>query len=400
MSFKYKRLYTGILLIILLPATGLFFNLKAQNSNAVNSGNIETEKSVTNEQSVQTENKMPEDTFTAGQTVDITDEKGSGDVAAAGANVNISGEVRGYVMAAGANININAPIGNDLWAAGANVVVNSRIADNAMLAGSSVIIEQSANIGRDARIAASSADIKGRITRNLNIAAANAQISSEIGGNVVAYTENLTLNPDAIVRGNLTVYSPNEPQISPQAQVFGRIDYHKTEGSQTSASSALASWFGNWFLTFLWIAALGLVAVWVSPVWMNRVAETLKAQTGKSFLVGLIALIVAPVVVIILLVTVVGLPLAFLLGAIYFVVFLLSGAFVSFTVGEWFLKTIKRWENSNVLRIVFGALLMTFVMSVPWIGGLIKLAVMIFGAGAFLIERRDLFGKLREQGLA
>jgi hypothetical protein len=391
--------------LFVIFAAGFFIRLPAQISNkqAENQSNTsanQTAAQVTNAQKIEPEKNAGEDVFTAGQTVDIKGEGATDDVAAAGANVNVSGDVRGYVVTAGANVNVNAPIGNDLWAAGANIIVNNSVADNALIAGSSVVIEQAGSIGRDARIAASFADIKGRVTRNLNIAAANALISSEIGGNVEAYTENLTLNPGAVVRGNLTVYSPNQPVVSPQAQVLGRIDYHKTESRQGSTANAFGNWFGNWLLTFLWITALGLVAVWFSPVWTNRVAEMLKANIGKSFLVGLVVMIVAPILFIILLVTVVGLPLAFLLGSFAFAVCLLSGAFVAYFVGEWFLRQIKRWENSNVLKIVFGALIITFLMALPWLGALVKLAVIFFGAGAFLLERRDLFGKMRQQNLA
>jgi hypothetical protein len=405
MNIKKNTVLIAFLSMCTIFAVGFFINSQAQNSNkqAENQSNTsanQTEAQITNAQKNEPEKYSTEDVFTAGQSVDIKGEGTTGDVAVAGANVTVSGDVRGYVMAAGANVNVNAPIGNDLWAAGANVIVNNSVADNAMLAGSSVVIEQTGSIGHDARIAASFADVKGRVTRNLNIAAANALISSEIGGNVEAYTENLTLTPGAIVRGNLTVYSPNQPVVSPQAQVLGRIDYHKTERQQSSASSAFGNWFGNWLLTFLWITVLGLVAVWFSPVWTNRVAEMLKENTGKSFLVGLVVMLLVPILFIFLLVTVVGLPLAFLLGALAFAAFLLSGVFIAYFVGEWFLKTIKHWENSNVLKIVFGALIITFVMTLPWIGGLAKLAVMFFGAGAFLLERRDLIHKLREQGLA
>ena len=346
------------------------------------------------------EQNLSGDVFTAGQNIEIKSEGVKGDAAIAGANVKISGAIMGYLMAAGADVNIDAPIGNDLYAAGSNVVVNNSVIDNVMLAGNSVVIGQNANFGKDVRIAANSADIKGRVTRNLTIAAANAQISSEIGGNVKAYTENLTLNPGAIVRGNLVVYSPNEPVISPDAKVLGRVDYHRTERNQNSSSNAFGNWFGNWLITFLWITVLGLVAIWFSPVWTNRVAEMLRANTAKSLLTGLVVMIVVPVVFVILLVTVVGLPLAFLLSAMSFVAFLFSGVFIAFFVGDWFLHQIKRWKTSNVLKIVFGALIVTFVMALPWIGGLAQFAVMFFGVGAFLLERRDFIHKLREQGLA
>ena len=244
--------------------------------------------------------------------------------------------------------------------------------------------------------------MKGNIKRNLYIATSNAQISSEIGGDVVAYVENMTLNPGAVVKGKLVVYSPNQPTISPGAKVVGNVEYHQTESGREaqSYSSAVGSWFSGWFLTFLWFVVLGLVAVWFSSVWTNRVAEILKAQTGRSFLVGLIAMLLVPILFLLLMVTVIGIPLALLLFSLVLVAFLLSGIFVAYLVGDLLLKKLKRWENSNALKIIFGALIVTFVMSLPWIGWLAKLAVMFFGVGAFMLERKDLLHKLREQGLA
>ncbi len=344
----------------------------------------------------------PEDFFLAGQSVDVKSENTIGDVAVAGANVQVSRETEGYVMAAGANVNINAPVGNDLWAAGANVTVNESVADNAMLAGSSVVIGPDATIGNDARIAAASVDLKGKVKRNLYISSANAEISSEVGGDVVAYVEKMTLNPGAVVKGKLVIHSPNKPVISPEAKVTGNVEYHQTERGRESQSyaSAIGSWFGGWFLTFLWFVVLGLVTIWFSSVWTNRVAGILREQTGKSFLVGLVVMLLVPILFILLLVTVAGIPLALLLGALALAAFLFSGIFVAYLVGDLLLKRLKRWENSNVLKIIFGALIVTFVMSLPWIGWLAKLAVMFFGVGAFLLERKDLLHKLREQGLA
>lgn len=406
MSIKKITIYLAFLAIFGIAAASLFVNSSAQTPSKTAARQSKTP--VANESPLITPSQpetnapatLPEDVFSAGQTVEIKSESPVGDVALAGANVRINGKVQGYVMAAGANVNIDAPVGNDLWAAGANIVVNAPVADNALLAGSSVVLESNAVIGRDARIAAGFADVKGRVTRNLKIAASGVQISSEVGGNVVVYAENLTLQPGAIVRGDLIVNSPNQPVVSPQAQVLGRLEYRPTESNRKSGSSSAGGWFGSWFLTFLWMTILGLVVVWFSSVWTNRVADTLKRETGKSLLVGLVVALLAPVVFILLLVTVAGLPLAFILGAVSLVGFMLSGVFVSYLVGEWLLNQLKRWQTSDALKIVFGALIVTLVMSLPWIGGLAKLAVFFFGFGAFLLERRDLLRQLRERGLA
>ena len=397
-SHKAWAFFIGILVII------FFANVLAQQAtkDKTRSPAPKESQAVTPTTSEKQPVSQSEDFFLAGQSVDVKSENTIGDVAVAGANITVSGKTQGYVLAAGANVNINAPVGNDLWAAGATILVNESVADNAMLAGSSVTIGQNATIGNDARIAAASVDLKGKVKRNLYITSSNAEISSEIGGDVLAYVENMTLNPGAVVKGKLVIYGPNQPIISPEAKVAGNVEYHQTESGRDSQSysSAIGSWFSGWFLTFLWFVVLGLVAVWFSSVWTNRVAEVLKEQTGKSFLVGLVVMLLVPILFILLIVTVVGVPLALLLCSLALVAFLFSGIFVAYLVGDLLLKRLKRWENSNVLKIIFGALILTFVMSLPWIGWLAKLAVMFFGVGAFLLERRELLHKLREQGLA
>ncbi|NNF00110.1 MAG: hypothetical protein HKN25_13900, partial [Pyrinomonadaceae bacterium] len=308
--------------------------------------------------------KPPEDFLSAGQNIDVKSEGTIGDVAVAGANVTISERALGYVMAAAANVNINAPVGNDLWAAGAQIFVNAPVSDNAMLAGSTVIIQKDGTIGNDVRIAASTVDIKARINRNLRVSAANVRISSEVGGDVEIYAQNVSLDPGAKVLGNLVVHGPNEPIVSSGAKVFGNVEHRKIESTQTTGSS-IRNWFGGWFIRFLWITVLGLVAVWFSPVWTDRVATAIRAHTGKSFLIGLLVILAMPILLLLLLITVAGLPLALLLGALTVVAALLSAVFVSYLTGEWFLKQLKRWEKSNVLKIIFGALIVTLVMSLP-----------------------------------
>lgn len=391
-------IYSPIFLIIAIVGVFFLVNIRAQPQTEPNQ-TVETQPiSVSPNQNTAT--VAQEDFLSAGQSIDVNPGGVKGDAAVAGADVRISGNVQGYVMAAGANVNVDAPVSNDLWAAGANVAVNAPVADNAMLAGSSVILAPGAAIGNDARIAASFADVKGRVMRNLNITAANAQISSEIGGDVTAYTETLTLNPGAVVRGDLIVYSPNEPVISPQAQVLGRVHFHRTEREQESLAAEIVSEIVQWFLKFLWLLILGITVILVSSVWTRRVSEMLKNQPWQSLLTGAIAVIVVPVLALLLLVSVLGLPIAFFLGAFYLIFFLLSGAFISYFVGDWTLAKINSRQDSNILKIVVGAFIVSVAVSLPFVGWLAKLAVAFFGFGAFLLERRDLFRQLREQGLA
>ncbi|MGH7825690.1 MAG: hypothetical protein ACREQ7_11025 [Candidatus Binatia bacterium] len=323
-----------------------------------------------------------DDLIAAGQRVDIRAAI-NGDLIVAGADVAIEEPVDGYAMAAGRNIDVNGPVRNDLWAAGASIEVNAPIGDNAMLAGREVNLHSSAAVRGDARIAAGTAGIEAPIERNLNIVAGTAQIGSEVGGSVEARVQRLRVLPGAVIRGDLLVHGPYAPEISPEAKVLGQVRFNEIpERNQWS-------WLLWWLFGFAALLVLGFAAVTLSPLWANRVAAKISERPGASALIGMLSLLLVPIIAGLLLVTIIGIPLAVVLLALYVVAILLSGVFVAYLVGGWLLDRINRRGASPWMRIVVGALVVSLFMSLPWIGGIVQLIVLLIGFGALVLERRD-----------
>ncbi len=306
-----------------------------------------------------------------------------GDLAAAGATVSIEQAVAGYVMAVGRTVEVNGPVQNDLWAAGASVAINSSVGDNAMLAGREVNLHSSAAVRGDARIAAGTVDVKGPVRGNLGIAARTAQIGSEVGGSVDARVQRLKLLPGAVIRGDLIVRGSHPPEISPNAPVLGKIQFNKI------AAGNHWSWLWWWFFSFTALLTLGFGALALSPGWANHVAGMIRARPGASALTGLMGLLLVPIIAGLLLVTVIGIPLAVILLALYVVAILLSGVFVDYLIGGWLLSQIQRGNTSPWARIAVGALVVSLLMSLPWIGGIVQLIVLLIGFGALVLEQRE-----------
>jgi len=336
-----------------------------------------------------------DDLMIAGRNLQLQAEV-KGDLTAAGSDVTIAGPVAGYVMVAGARVNVNGPVGNDLWAAGANVNVNAPIADNAMMAGSEVNLLPGAVVKHNVKIAGGAVSVQGRVERNLKLAARDAQIASEIGGSVDARVENLKLLPGAVVRGDLVVYGPKEPEISPQAQVLGRVEYHKQEWKR----SGVGEWLWRWVWTSLAMLIVGFVAIAVSPLWANRVSAMITGKPWSSILTGLACWLLAPLAVVLLLVTVVGIPLAVILLALYVIALLLSGVFVAYLVGGWLLERLKRPQSTPYMRMAVGAIAVGACMSLPLVGWLAQLLALLIGLGAIVLDQRDFALRLRAQGVA
>ena len=145
---------------------------------------------------------------------------------------------------------------------------------------------------------------------------------------------------------------------------------------------------------------VGFVAIAASPLWADRVSAMITGKPWSSILAGLAGLLLTPLAVIRSLITVVGIPLAFILLALYVIALLLSGFFAAYLVGGWLLDRFNRPQSSPYLRMALEALIVGVCVSLPWIGWLVQSLILLIGFGALMLDQRDLALRLRAQGLA
>jgi hypothetical protein len=133
------------------------------------------------------------------------------------------------------------------------------------------------------------------------------------------------------------------------------------------------------------------VAVAVPP-WSLRVSGELREHPGLSLLFGFIALVCIPMAAIILLLTVVGIPLAMLVVMAYLI--LLAVGYVSTAVafGDAALRAYRPADairsSWRLLATIVAMLVLTFAARVPFVGALILFLAMIAGIGAILMALR------------
>jgi hypothetical protein len=333
------------------------------------------------------------DVMTAGERVRIQ-ETVAGDVAAAGASVAIEAPVTGYVMSAGRTVTVDAPVGNDLWAAGETVEVNGEVTNNVRAAGRSVHLGTGAIVGGAASLAGNTVTTEGRIARDLRIGAATARIGGEVAGRVEVSAQRVSVMPDTIIRGDLVVRSPQPPEIAEAAQVLGQVRYEELR------EEGWFAWPAFWAWSFLGLLVVGVAALAFSTPWAARVATTLRARPGMSLVTGALVLIVTPFVVAGLAVTLIGIPLAVVLVGLYVAVLVLSAVFVSYRVGSWLLDRAGRPGASRWVRMAAGAFVVSLGMSLPLVGWVLALLVLLVGTGALALERRSVRTPLASSGAA
>lgn len=328
---------------------------------------------------------MGVDHFIAGDTVSVS-EAIVGDLIAASGDLSVNTSVGGDLVVAGGDLNLEGTVAQSLYAAGGKIVIGAEVGRNARVAGGSVSLDPTGRIAGNATLAGGEITVRGPIEGYLQAGGGRLYIDGPIGGDVELTGDRIELGPNARIEGHLKYDSKKDLGEASGAVVRGGIErVTGPASSQPSGGRAGIIWSLG-----LVIAAALLAGVW--PALADRVGGFLQQRFAWSVLVGFIALVCIPVAVILLLVTVIGIPLA--LAALAGYGLLLLGGYVASGVGVGNVA-LHRWKDerasANAWRVgaaAVGMLVIVLLGRLPWLGWLIVLVAMLFGMGALLMQLR------------
>jgi MFS family permease len=223
----------------------------------------------------------------------------------------------------------------DAVAVGGSVTVNGKVRDSAVAVGGSVILGPHAVIGKDV------VSIGGAVEQ--------AQ-GSKIHGDVVEL---------------------NIPGVSSIMPFFFE---------DTSSS---------WFWTFKIVSLLGFLAlavllVAVLPKPFNLITNNVQQNLGKIILWGILGLVVLIPLAIFLAISVIGIPLIALEVFLVGIAFLVGYIAVAQLIGDKIGALMKRPALSVIWLTVMGLLALWLIGWVPFLGSLVKAAVIVLGFGGVL----------------
>lgn len=319
--------------------------------------------------------------FASGRTLNIAGTV-NGDIFCAGQTVTISAQVNGDIICAGQNINVTGTVQGSVRLAGQTVVVDSSVDGSATIASQSFTLGSKGEIGRDLSVGTSDTTLNGKVGRDLAAAGANIVVANEIGRNIKGTVDQLKLDSTADVKGNIDYTSNNDLERASGAQVDGTISRSNPPQDSKDKGNMLElgfAWFAYWLIAFLVIALALILAI---PDFVHRSSDKVFAKPWKAPLIGLAVTLLGPIVLIILAITLVGIPLAILLGLIWLVIVLLSGPFFAYLVG----RLILRRSNQALLIMLVGALVVLVAYFIPIIGFLVMLAAVWTGTGMIVLE--------------
>jgi hypothetical protein len=222
-----------------------------------------------------------------------------------------------------------------------------------------------------------SSTVDGTVNGSLTAFDAPVTISGRVNGDVVVFNGGVELASGANVTGD--VVSQKDPIVASGATIGGT-----TRRVQTKVDWEGFGWVGRlaWWLAVSFSTLLiGLALLWLIGRGATGVVDTGRSRIGPSIGFGLLAFFGLPILAIIALVTIVGIPLGLGVLAALALIYTLGYSASAWIIGRRILRTGTPW----VVAFLLGWGILRVLALIPIISGLIWFAAVVFGLGALTV---------------
>jgi cytoskeletal protein CcmA (bactofilin family) len=330
-----------------------------------------------------------------GDTVEIgKDETIKGDLFAHGHHVKIEGTVDGdvYVFCQGANIDghvtgdviafaqilrVTGKVDGNIRSFTNTTWINGNVAKNLLTFAEIITIDPAGKVGGSVTTFVNTLTIDGAVGRDV-LAFVNATtISGTIGGGIQAQGNTLRFNSGAQINGPVKFKGNKPPEVSSGAKLATPVDFTQLEHHKRYQESGFYVW------RVIWTAAVvlfGLVLFVLLPTFARATVDSAE-RYGASFGLGVLVLFGVPIAAFIACITVVGMMIGISTFILWITAMFCAQIVVGAIVGQWLMgRTRETWQLIG--RMVVGVIVVRVVEMIPFLGGWVKFAVLLWGMGA------------------
>jgi len=280
------------------------------------------------------------------------------------------------------------------------------------LIGQSVVIDATHPVEGDLMVIGGAVTVTpdGRVEGDLLVWGGKVDIAGRVAGDVMAWGGTVTLRSSAVVEGDLFV-AGGHLNREPGAVVEGEVRHQAGLGNLQFFGPRTFPWSipfappppahwgdGSAILSFLWslfrigfsavgTAVIGLLVMILLPEQTQRVKTMAEEQPVASIGVGLLTLIVAPLLMLLLTITICLIPLAVVLGLVLLVAALYGWIALGLLIGERLLDLLQVEKPLPLVAVLVGVLLISLLTAVPCFGWLLGFLGGSWGLGAVVLAR-------------
>lgn len=312
-----------------------------------------------------------------------------GSLFVAGQNVDSRADVHGVLLAAGYDVRTGGK-SEYVMAAGSTTEFFGAAENDVFLAGNTVVVTGSA--ARDVFAAANTFTLSGSAGRGAYIAADTVKISGSIGGDAYINANKIVITDGAFIGGRLHCNS----SASVTGAGAAAVKVERYESASRSGEAVLAAVdranlgrkVVSRVISFLGVTALAFVLLWLTPLWETvdkKYCGAPFASYASAFGIGFAVLAGLPVAAILLMLTRVGLRLAFVLLFVYVAAIIAAPVFLGFFLGMLIWRGALKKAPCYFAELPIGILVWRLAACIPGLSFAVGLVAVPLGLGVITL---------------
>lgn len=223
-------------------------------------------------------------------------------------------------------------------------------------------------------IASGDLRLAGRVTGDVVLFAGDATVSGRIDGDLVTFGGQARLLPRAYVGGDVT-YSDERPIVAGSAIVRG--DISEEDWGDSVDFLPFVGAFVFWLGISVSMAILGVLLLLIAPPAADALYTRSRERIGPVIAIGVAIGICLPLAATIALITLVGIPLAVVIGLALVPLAALAYVAAAYALG----RRMVGEPRSQLWSFLAGLAVLRAAALVPFLGFLVGLAAVVFGLG-------------------
>lgn len=301
----------------------------------------------------------------------------------AGNNVTSNNVVNGIDMLFGNNVNYKSKSDYALIA-GNNVNVLGNIENDGFIFGNLITFDSTFVANRDLVVFGNTVSLKGTINRDITLYATNVDLQDvTVLGNITIYSSVLEVNSNVQIQGVLSYNEDAKANISDEATI-SNVELLESNITTPTLKERVYSFFVDYAGILLVFVAMALII----PKLFERIENKFKdvklfdAVTSLGF--GAISLVFIPILFVLLITFVIGVPLAMLLLIIYIIAIWFSTIFTGYLIGLVIWKKFIKKDINILLVGLIGISIINLLTVLPIVGVYVMIINVMIGLGIVL----------------
>lgn len=311
-----------------------------------------------------------------------TGETVSDDLYVIAGDITIRGDVEGTLYLLGSNIDVSGNVGGELYAMGGDVIVEGTVGGEVYVLGGDV--ELSGVFDKVLHAAGGKMDLSGTFNDEVNCGGGVVRLSGSFANDANIQAGTFKLLSGAVIEGDLN-YAAKDFDRAEDVVINGAVNkMPEAEWEAKGPGWGVIVFFGLAGLIGYFI--VGMVLSGFFPNFTKGAVDRTFSQFAQNLGWGLLVFLLTPLAVLVLLITIVGIPLGILVGIAFGVGIFIGEIIVSAAVGGLVFSLFKKPDAAYWLKLLVGLIILFIISIVPFVNFIAILLIWILGLGTLALH--------------